>query len=718
MANSDEPAGDAAELRSDQSGAPAPDAFESRSPQATRQILHELRVHQIELEMQNEELRRAQAELQAARSQYVDLYDLAPIGYCTVDAHGLVLQANLAAAALLGVAREALVKQPISRFIFKADQDAYYLCRKQVLTSAQAQSCDLRLVQRDGAPLWVRLAATAVHDAGGSEVMRVVLSDINDRKLMEAAMQESEERYRALVDWSPEAIAVYRHGKVLYANPAAVKLFGARSAHALVGQPMLDRVQQDFRPVVLARAQGMRNSNASAPLIEIVMLRLDGTAMDVEVQSLRTVYAGEAAIQVAMHDISERARLARELRSRNIELESARSMAERANRAKSEFLSRMSHELRTPLSAILGFTQLLDGATPAPTAAQKRSIDEILKAGWYLLGLINEILDLEMVESGSVSLSMEALALAEILQESQVMLAPLAQERDVSVRFDRLGVSHFVHADRRRLKQVLINLLSNAIKYNKVGGAVLVDCASSTPGRIRVRVADTGQGLAADKLAQLFQPFNRLGQEAQGTQGTGIGLVVSKRLVEMMDGAMGAESTPGAGSVFWVELRLAAEPQSAAGVGAQATPPPRLEQPGAPVRTVLHVDDNPANRLLVEELVARRPEIRLLSAIDGSQGLEMANTWLPELILMDIHLPDITGVEVMKILRAQSSTAHIPIVALSANAMAHDIEAGLKAGFIDYLTKPIQIQHFMDVLDRALQFSHRPPGPTGDQVQS
>ena len=708
MAGMDRPTGSVAELRQQAEARargtadPATDQLEGLSAEATRQMLHELRVHQIELEMQNEELRRAQVEIEVARTQYFDLYDLAPVGYCSVDPQGMVLQANLTVATLLGLSRTALAKQPLSRFIFEADQDTYYLCRKQLLATGQRQECEFRMVTNDGAALWVHLVATLAHDADGADLMRVVLSDIGDRKLMQAAMQESEQRYRTLVEWSPEAIVIVRHGNMVFANPAAVKLFGARSAQALVGQPAIERVDPDFHALVQARMLGLRATHDAAPMIEVVLRKLDGSAIDVEVQSIWIVYDGQAAIQVAMHDVTERVRLARELRDRNIALERATSLAQQANRAKSDFLSSMSHELRTPLSAMLGFAQLIDAGTPAPTPAQKRSLDQILLAGWHLLELINEILDLALIESGKLALALEPVALAEVLRDCRDMVEPQAQKRDISLLFPRPDIGYFVQADRTRMRQVLINLLSNAIKYNQARGAVEVDCSIVIPSHLRIRVSDTGAGLAPDQLAQLFQPFNRLGQEASAVPGTGIGLVVCKRLVESMGGSIGVESTVGKGSVFWVEMPLAAQPQAApAGVAAlaQAT---ALEPADAPLRSVLYVEDNDANLMLIEDLVARRPEIRFLSARDGMGGIAMAREHLPDVVLMDVHLPDISGVDAMKILRADAATAHIPVIALSANAMARDIAIGLEAGFTHYLTKPIKVVQFMDVLDQAL----------------
>jgi CheY-like chemotaxis protein len=319
--------------------------------------------------------------------------------------------------------------------------------------------------------------------------------------------------------------------------------------------------------------------------------------------------------------------------------------------------------------------------------------------------LINEILDLAQIESGKLALSLEPISLAEVMVECRAMIEPQAHKRGITMTFPQFDTPYFVSADRTRLKQVLVNLLSNAIKYNRVNGMVDVDCAWSAPERVRIRVKDTGPGLTPDMLTQLFQPFNRLGRERTTEEGTGIGLVMSKRVVELMGGEIGVESATGVGSVFWFELNTAAAPQFAVDDVEPAAIPEVPVQPGVPLRTLLYVEDNPANLKLVEQLIARHPDMRLLSAGDGNLGIQLARTHHPDVILMDINLPGISGIEVLRILRDDPATAHIPVVAISANAMPRDIEMGLKAGFLRYLTKPIKISEFMDTLKVALEFA-------------
>jgi signal transduction histidine kinase/ActR/RegA family two-component response regulator len=463
-----------------------------------------------------------------------------------------------------------------------------------------------------------------------------------------------------------------------------------------------------FEALVFKASRGIED------IYELTAIRKDGSrlATVVSVTALRDAeesligYLLIATDNTARRLVeAEREQLNIALRDKNIELEAARLVAEKANLAKSDFLSSMSHELRTPLSAVLGFAQLIESGSPAPTPAQKRSVDQILKAGWYLLELINEILDLALIESGKLSLSLEPISLSELVRECEAMIEPQARTRGISIAYPDFSAPAYVQADRTRLKQILINLLSNSIKYNRAAGRVVVDCTLTPEGRLRIGVKDTGEGLAPDKLAQLFQPFNRLGQEANLEQGTGIGLVVCKRLIELMGGEIGVESLVGEGSVFWIDLNITDRPQAVVDLADPlAAPRPALRE-GAELSTLLYVEDNPANLMLVEDLVARRPDLRLLSAKDAPRGLEIARTARPDVILMDINLPGMSGLQALRILADDPLTAAIPVVALSANAVPRDIQRGLDAGFFRYLTKPIKVNEFMDTLDLALKLA-------------
>jgi signal transduction histidine kinase/ActR/RegA family two-component response regulator len=408
--------------------------------------------------------------------------------------------------------------------------------------------------------------------------------------------------------------------------------------------------------------------------------------------------------------------LTEQVQTAKVQLESAKLEAEKANHAKSDFLSSMSHELRTPLNAILGFAQLLEASSPPPTATQKVRLHQIVKAGWYLLELIDEILNLAVIESGRRSLSTEPVQLLDLLRECEAMVEPQARERGIQMQFPQFCGNCYAVADRTRLKQILLNLLSNAIKYNREHGTVEVECSESAPERIRISIKDSGAGLTPEKLAQLFQPFNRLGQESGREEGTGIGLVVSKQLVELMGGAIGVESSVGVGSEFWIELIRYVRPQLSADNAMPAELAPQVRE-NAARHTLLYVEDNPANLLLVEQIIEDHPDIRMLSARDAKRGIALARAHLPDVILMDINLPGISGIDALKILREDPATAHIPVVALSAHAMLRDIEKGLEAGFFRYLTKPIKVSDFMSALGDALKFSETGLADTNETGQ-
>jgi len=392
-----------------------------------------------------------------------------------------------------------------------------------------------------------------------------------------------------------------------------------------------------------------------------------------------------------------------ELYAVNRSLDVARKQAERANREKSAFLSNMSHELRTPLNAILGFSRILvDETMPLATDQRRDFANDIMQAGTHLLTLINEILDLAKVESGMLMLSMESVAIAEVLHECHTMIAPLADKRDIQLAFPA-DVLFYVHADRTRLKQVLINLLSNAVKYNRDHGVVTVNCMTPGDGRVHISVQDTGTGLSSQQLEEIFQPFNRLGREAFGEEGTGIGLVLTKRIVEAMQGTISVTSLPSIGSTFQIELEIAKPPLTV--ITDLHSTPFAGKRDGEQVK-LLYIEDNPANLKLVKELVKLQFGSELLCAPDALTGITIARDELPHIILMDINLPGMDGYEAHRVLQEDALTAHIPVIAVTASAMSEELRNIKGAGFFRCVTKPVDVTEFLEAIESALKASN------------
>ena len=562
---------------------------------------------------------------------------------------------------------------------------------------------ELTYLRKDGGRFSTVVSVSALRDSVDTIIGYLLVGiDNNARKQIEDQLRWTEESFRLMVESVSDYAIVMLDpdGCVMSWNTGAERIYGYL-AEEIIGQHFSrfcgdDDAANDKAPLHFdaAAVQGRfedegwrKHKDGSVFWAEVVLTAIRGPLGELRGFAKMT------------RDLTEHRRIETVLRG-------AQLAAENANLAKSNFLSSMSHELRSPLNAILGFAQLMKSDSPPPTSAQQSSLGQILKGGWYLLDLINEILDLALIESGKLSLSLEPVSLIDVIRECQSMLEPQLQQRDIQLHFPVDDNPWFVHADHTRIKQVLINLLSNAIKYNRQRGTVVLTCSAAAPDRIRLGVRDTGAGLPADKLAGLFEPFNRLGQEAAAEEGTGIGLVVSKRLVELMGGAIGVESTVGVGSEFWIELGAAEPAHDVADNDALAYAPttPSLD---TPQRKLLYVEDNPANLKLVEQLIARRSDLRLLSAANGLLGVEMARAYQPELILMDINLPGISGFDALKLLQENPATAPIPVVALTANAIPHEIRKGLEAGFYRYLTKPIKVNEFFAMVDEGLEVSQK-----------
>jgi PAS domain S-box-containing protein len=495
---------------------------------------------------------------------------------------------------------------------------------------------------------------------------------------------------QAIIQASPVAIvATDTQGQVKLWNPAAERIFGWNKQEALDRRVpwVASEHEGDFHKILRAMLEGHSFND-----LELRRRRKDGSPIDISISTapLRDSTGEITGIMSVIADVTGRKQAEAD--------RLAREAAEAANRAKSEFLSRMSHELRTPLNAIIGFGQLME--MDAVTPEQRENVDQILKAGRHLLNLINEILDIARIEAGRLSLSIEPVILQEIMDECQDLIRPSAAQRRIVLDLQTDLDNQIVMADRQRLKQVLLNLLSNAVKFNSEGGRVTLSCTPRPHDRLRIGVTDTGPGISPDSIGKLFTPFERLGAGQIGIEGTGLGLALSKTLTEAMQGSMGVESTVGRGSTFWIELPVARDIAPEADVrelAAAAAAGPTAS--ARAVRTVLYIEDNLSNLKLLERVMARRPDVRLLTAMQGRLGLDLARQHLPDLILLDLDLPDVKGDQVLRTLRDDGATGDIPVVILTATATPGEIDRLLNSGARAYLTKPFDVKALFSLLD-------------------
>jgi PAS domain S-box-containing protein len=526
--------------------------------------------------------------------------------------------------------------------------------------------------------------------------------DATERHAAEDALRESEERFRSLIENAHDITCIVDvEGTMLYQSPSLQRRLGY-APEELIGRSGIPFIHPDDVPIAREALARIAARPGMVLRLEYRFRHQDGSWRMLEAFG-RTLLQDSVSggIVLNIRDVTERMLAERALEQAKVEADAARVAAERANRAKSEFLSRMSHELRTPMNSILGFAQLLDRA--AIPNDQRRSVQHILKAGRHLLQLINEVLEIARIEAGRQNFSLEPVRLRGVLQEATGLVRPLAAQRNVEVDDGPWANSDgFVQADRQRLVQVLLNLLSNAVKYNRPGGRVRLTCSPPEPatGSVTIRVADTGRGIPADRQDQLFTPFSRLGAEQTEVEGTGLGLALSQRLTEAMGGKLALESSGSGGTVFRLDLFPAKDPMR--GLEDVDTTVPATGTIEHPTATLLYIEDNLANLTLVESILLSRPNWTTIPALQGQLGVELAQEHRPDLILLDLHLPDISGEEVMRRLRADPRTASIPIVIISADATRDSQIRLYDAGADGYLTKPLDVGEFLATVDRFL----------------
>jgi len=503
-------------------------------------------------------------------------------------------------------------------------------------------------------------------------------------------IHSKDEQFKEILESSPIGVMMIAdNGAIQYANVGASKLIGYEPQQLLKQNAYAFYEDEQVRETLFKEV----NENGFVHNTEVKLNRADGTIGWGLMSFISTQYKNDPVILTWFADITTR-------KAYENDLSDAKEIAERANQAKSEFLSSMSHELRTPLNAILGFGQLLE--MDAQDEAEKRNIGEIVKAGNHLLMLINDILDLSAIESGKLNLSIESVLLRDVFDEALSLITPMAEKRSIQIITPTSCQECFVQSDYMRLKQILLNLLSNAVKYNQDGGSIKIICEAYPDKKLRISITDTGIGISESQLLQLFQSFNRLGAERSGTQGTGIGLVITKKLIEMMGGNIGVESQPGKGTMFWFELTQSENGKIKSVDEDETVEYTKVGSEDKSQKIILYIEDNPANLRLVTQIVEKHSSHGLISAPDGRSGIELAIAQQPDLILLDINLPHQDGYSVLKKLQKNDVTENIPVIAVTANAMKHDIEKGHKAGFVNYITKPIDFNRLIDVISQAL----------------
>jgi PAS domain S-box-containing protein len=584
------------------------------------------------------------------------------------------------------------------RMLHPDDLDRATRHLREAFESASSQiKEEYRFRSKEGRYRWFFSVMRVKYDGKGRPVTILwYCGDISDRRAAEQALLDSEERTRAILRTANDAfVAIDPGGRIVDWNARAEEMFGWPREEALgriLGDTIVPHNSRGRHQTGLAESIIEGSGHSVNKRLELAALRRSGEEFPIELTIWSSGSENDRTFNAFIRDITER-------KKAELAVQQAQLEAEDANRAKSEFLSRMSHDLRTPLNAVLGFAQLL--SADALTDSQRECVNQIVKGGGHLLDLINEVLDIARIESGRLSLSPEPVDVRDIVQHAVELVRPLAEQRGIRLLVEAATVpSKPAVADRQRLSQILLNLLSNAVKYNRPGGSVTLSFEEAD-ARVRINVTDTGAGIAAEKLRLLFQPFERLGAETTGIEGTGLGLTLARGLAEAMGGSVGVRTEVDRGSTFWVELEASAAPVP---VRREAMPPQASFEPrsSSGPAEVLYIEDNASNVRLVSRLLGSRPAITLLHAADGETGLRIAKERKPEAIFLDLHLPDISGEEVLRQLWDDPLLRRIPVVVLSADATPHQIRRLMASGANAYLTKPLDLRVVLSTLDRAL----------------
>lgn len=604
---------------------------------------------------------------------------------------GIVTSWNHAAERIFGYTASEMIGRSVSVLIPDDRIDDMRNSRDQLAAGESVPTYETVRLHKDGRLVDVAISVSPICDPSGEIVaVSMIARDVTERKRIEA-------KFCALLESAPSAMVIAdQNGRIVLANALTESLFQYRREE-LVGHSFeLLMPERDRAKMAAQRRDGGTARWPAGASHELHGLRKDGTEFPIEVSQSTLEAADGHLVSTAIRDVSQAKR-------REAELVAARAEADVANRAKSDFISRMSHELRTPLNAVIGYAQMLElDRQDTLTETQKEYCGHILSSSNHLLGLVNEVLDLAQIEAGKLHLSLERINVATALTEIEKMMSPIAGRAGVKLTIGYPSGVPDIQADDLRLRQVLVNLVSNAIKYNRSGGAVTVSARVMTGNRVRLVVTDSGFGIGEEQKAHLFDPFARSGAEHANIEGIGLGLAISRRLVEAMHGAIGFKSARGKGSTFWVELPVdAAAPVHWAGrIDATTRAIAPLATSGD--YSILYVDDNLANLRLMERIISTLPDVALLTARSPQLGLDLAVAHRPDVIVLDVNLPGMSGYDIVARLKAMPETCNIPVLALSAAISAGTPQRSLAAGFFRYLTKPIDVKAFLGAIDQAL----------------